>query len=203
MTGYNLSLESVRKIHKEIRNRRYQPPRLRRTEDVSALSDELAFYKSAEDLAPTRQWFYANPCDREGTVTDATSFVRVYRWGASLTNMRVGYQMITTVVDGERVPIPVDCISAACASSGASVTADSAPGGTVGTAYTYTFTTAGLSSSATATSLPPGLTLSGTTISGTPTTAGDYYVKITGPKTVGSTNCNVTRIVLITIAEAA
>jgi hypothetical protein len=175
-----------------------RPPRKRQP---TGGGEQLAFYKAAEDLAPTRSWFYANPCDRNGNITDDTDFTMVYKWGTSLTNMRAGYLMLTTVVDGDRVPIPIDCVPTSCANSGASVTADSAPAGEVGTSYTYTFTTAGLSSAATATGLPDGLTLSGTTISGTPTTAGSFYVKITGPKTVGSTNCNVTRIVLITIAE--
>lgn len=163
----------------------------------------ILFYKAAEDLYSGRDWFYVNACTRAGVVASGATFVKMYTWGSALANMRAGYQMMGAFINGELCPIPTECIPATCATSGASITLDPSSGdateGTVDVSYTFTgIITAGLTSAATAANLPPGLTLSGTTISGTPTTAGTYYVVLTGPKTGG---CDVKRIVKITIVE--
>jgi hypothetical protein len=63
--------------------------------------------------------------------------------------------------------------------------------GTVGTSYSSTFAPASGGSgsfSYSASGLPGGLSLSGTTISGTPTTAGTYKVTVTATDTVGGSN---------------
>ena len=163
----------------------------------------VLFYKAAEDLYTTRDWFYVNQCTRAGVVASGASFIKMYKLGSILNNMREGYMMMGVMIGSELCPIPIDCIPATCAAGGASITLTPSSGdatdGTVDTPYTFSgITTANLSGAATAANLPPGLTLSGTTISGTPTTAGTYYVVLTGPKTGG---CDVKRILKITINE--
>ncbi len=72
---------------------------------------QQSFYKAAEDIAPSRDWFYANPCSRSGTVTDSTEFTKVYHWESLLDHMRAGYVMLTASVDGEIVFNQGPCIS--------------------------------------------------------------------------------------------
>ena len=63
-------------------------------------------------------------------------------------------------------------------SGGLAITSTTLPGGTTGTAYSQTLTASGgtppYAFSKSAGALPPGITLSGATLSGTPTTAGSY-----------------------------
>lgn len=177
------------------------PPQV---ESWAEVDEDHKFYKAAEDLYPGRDWFFANQCTRAGTIIDATSFVKIYKWGNLLANMRAGYQMKASFEDGELSFDQGDCISSSCSSSTASITLTpstaEATEATVDESYTFSgITTAGLSSAMTAANLPPGLTLSGTTISGTPTTAGTYYVVLTGPTTGGT--CNVKRVLKIVVVE--
>ncbi|HEU5003864.1 MAG TPA: putative Ig domain-containing protein [Actinomycetota bacterium] len=73
---------------------------------------------------------------------------------------------------------------------GPAFTADSPPGGTVGTPYTYTFTASGSPAptfSVATGSLPPGLGLNATTgvLSGTPTTGGQYSFAVSASNSAG------------------
>jgi len=70
---------------------------------------------------------------------------------------------------------------------------------TEGDAYTFTLTLDGTIDDLVATNLPDGLTLDPDTgeISGTPTTAGEKWVRITG--TAGG--CTITRLALLTVLE--
>jgi Putative Ig domain len=95
------------------------------------------------------------------------------------------------------------CISG-CTTS-ASITPGTPPAGTVGVAYSHTVTKSGLNGSGiAATGLPAGLSINSGTgaITGTPTTAGTYWVAFTGTST-DTPACNLTRVAKIVIAEAA
>jgi len=79
-------------------------------------------------------------------------------------------------------------------------TAESAPGGNVNTAYSYTFVATAAASYALASgTLPPGLTLTGGVLSGTPTTAAAYTFVIAATNTGGTVN-STTQNVTIAIA---
>lgn len=72
---------------------------------------------------------------------------------------------------------------------------------TVGTPLSFALTSSGLSSAMSATGLPPGITLSGSTISGTPTTAGNYYAVVTATAPlIPSGSTTITRIVAIYVS---
>ena len=84
-------------------------------------------------------------------------------------------------------------------------TADTPPGGTVGTAYTYTFSAAGSPAptfAVTSGTLPAGLTLNSTTgvLSGTPTTAAAYPFVVTASN--GVTPNAVSPTINVTIAAS-
>ena len=108
-------------------------------------------------------------------------------WGAGNTSM---IQSLSTVGSPTSTPSPVTY-------------APTLPDGTVGTAYS-----AGVDSASggtgsftySATGLPAGLTLNGTAVSGTPTTAGTYPVTLTATDSSGS---SASATVQITIAPAA
>lgn len=78
------------------------------------------------------------------------------------------------------------------------VTSPTSASGTVGAAFSYTITATNSPSSYGATGLPPGLTLSGATIGGTPTTAGTYNCTISASNSAGTGSGTLT----ITIAAA-
>ncbi|MEN9807791.1 MAG: hypothetical protein RL756_2311 [Pseudomonadota bacterium] len=82
-----------------------------------------------------------------------------------------------------------------------SVTTASLASGTVGTAYSQTLAATGASPITWATmgALPPGLTRSGATISGTPTSAGTWQITATATNDYGASS----RVLTISIAEAA
>lgn len=99
-------------------------------------------------------------------------------WGAGNTSM---IQSLTTV--GSTVTPPPPPPPAPIAFSA------SLPNGTVGVAYSASFPAATGGTGAftyTATGLPAGLSLAGTTVSGTPTTAGSYPVTITATDEAGA-----------------
>jgi hypothetical protein len=78
--------------------------------------------------------------------------------------------------------------------------------GTVGTAFSYSVTSSSITAgSFTASGLPPGLSCSASgVISGTPTTAGTYFMIISGtaPHTNGTSTCTIKRAIALTINPA-
>lgn len=77
--------------------------------------------------------------------------------------------------------------------------APSLPGGTVGVAYSTTFVgaTGGTAPfTYSATGLPPGLSLSGTTVAGTPTTAGTFDVTLTATDATGTSSPATVQVVI-------
>src|SRR6185369_11099276 len=75
-----------------------------------------------------------------------------------------------------------------------SITSPLSATGKVGTGFNYAITARGNPSnfSYTVTGLPPGLSVSGATISGTPTASGAYQVSITVTNSLGSDQKNLT-----------
>lgn len=99
-------------------------------------------------------------------------------WGAGNTSMIQSLTSLAT--DGTTPPPPPPA---------AISFAPGLPGGTVGAWYSTTFADAAGGTGAftySATGLPPGLALSGTTVSGTPTVAGTYPVTLTATDSSGA-----------------
>jgi uncharacterized protein YkwD len=72
-------------------------------------------------------------------------------------------------------------------------TSTTTAGGTVGAAFGFTLSATGtIPITYSSQNLPPGLVIQGTTIVGTPTTAGDYLVTITATNSGGSANTTMT-----------
>jgi hypothetical protein len=163
---------------------------------------EGRYFKLAEDHFPTRDWIWANECNRAGTlISDDPE--QVYFMGSLLAGARVNYQVLAVTVDGTWETVQgIGCIDTACGlTNGESIDPNEPPEATVGTAYSHSVLTSGLTGAIVATALPPGITFSGTSFSGTPTTAATYFVKLVGPKTLGVRNCQVTRLVKIVVVE--
>jgi len=84
-----------------------------------------------------------------------------------------------------------------------SITSATSDTGTVGTPYSYVITATGtLPQTDTATPLPPGLTLTGTTISGTPTTAGTTLIALSAANQVASASQNLSLVIAPAMAPS-
>lgn len=128
-----------------------------------------------------------------------------YKWDC-LDGAKAGYEGDCTPFEDHYYfdfgPCIVEC------QSGGLITGGTPATGTVGTAYSHTVTSSGLTGSVSMSGLPPGLSASAGVISGTPTTAGQYMVIVTGtatktgptPVTPGDT-CTIKTYILITIEE--
>jgi hypothetical protein len=162
------------------------------------------YFKLAEDHLPGRAWIWARSCNRGGAIGSPPPLPeQVYFMGSLLAGAREGYQVLAVLVEGSwEMAQGNGCIVTTCGvNNGSSINPGNPPQATVGTAYSHSVTTSGLSGAIVATELPPGISFSGTAFSGTPTTAGDYFAKLVGPRTVSGNSCAVTRLVRITVVE--
>jgi len=123
-----------------------------------------------------------NPdCSVSGTPAASGNFT----FAATVTDSSLGTGPFTQVTGSLSLSIAVPTI-------GLSPAAGPLPGGTVGTGYSQSFTasggTSGYSYARSSGTLPPGLTVAGNTLSGTPTTVGTFNFDITATdsSTVGS-----------------
>lgn len=160
-------------------------------------SSTEGFYLTAEDDATGwRDYVWAQKCDRLGYITDS-AYVKLWNWGNTtkiLTNVKANYVAKSSVVNGQLTFSQGVCIDGSC-NVASSISANILPTGTVGTSYSASFATSSLDGPVTVTgALPPGITRSGTNFSGTPTTAGKYYIVVTGVRTVGTSPCTITRV---------
>lgn len=169
------------------------------------------FFELLEDMPSGHgAWAYAELNDWNGNLLKV---VKLYNWrkfGSAtgiLDGALPGYPGFAKRHRGRWIPLQGAECKVTCSSDG-SITG-AAGDGTVGTPYTFTPAVANLNAaSASASGLPPGLSIDTTTaeITGTPTTAGDYAVTVTAtsPKTgAGATgDCTITRYFPVTIAEA-
>lgn len=113
---------------------------------------------------------------------------------------KAGYKGQWKSIDGQRVFDFGPCIDGCQTSS--SISPGSPPDGEVGTAYTHTVSVSGLNEDGVSSpNLPPGLTINSSTgeITGTPTTAGTYFVVFTADSN-DDPACPLTRMTKITIA---
>ena len=169
-----------------------------------------AYFKLMEDVSGSGVVeALGKRCDRDGT-NERGNPVTVASWKGLLDGAQAGYWAQFCMVDGNWDFQQGDCITKC--ESGGSITPGTPVGGEVGTAYPgHTVTSAGLDAGTLAASgLPAGLTMDTSgSVSGTPTEAGTFYVSLsgtadkTGPGTVtGGAKCTVTKVMIITIAEA-
>lgn len=89
-----------------------------------------------------------------------------------------------------------ECLTSCTPSGAASITQPTFPDATVGASYSFSITASGVTGLS-ATNLPDGLTFSGGSISGTPTTAGHKWITITGT----SGDCTITKLAKLTVLE--
>lgn len=149
------------------------------------------------------------PCYAKWTTrlgTDAIEVLQIYAFDNILAGAQPPYRCICTLIDGEWCVIHGGCITT-CASSGV-LSVGTAPDGTEGVAYAgHSVSGSNLNANSfTATGLPAGLSMSTAgAISGTPTTAGTYYVVVqaTSPKTGGGGDCTLSKVLPIVIKEAS
>lgn len=164
----------------------------------------LDFYEIQEDDTTARQWLWAVPTLRTGAYPSGSieGWTKLYKWQNLLSNVKAGYKCKGDLVRGEWCFDQGPCISANC-TTGEAISGDQpATNAVVGTSYSFTFTTSGLTAGSLASSgLPPGLTRSGTTISGTPTTAGEYWAIVTGSAVISSSTCSVKRVYKFTVVN--
>lgn len=157
------------------------------------------FYEIMEDDTTARQWLWARRMTRTGTPIE--EWKQLYKWEDLLSNVKAGYKCKADLVDNEWCFDQGPCVPSSC-NTGDRISANLPPDGVVGASYTFSFTTTGLTSGTLASSgLPPGLTRSGTTISGTPTTAGEWWALVEGSTTLGSTTCPLKRRFKFKITE--
>lgn len=169
--------------------------------------DKGKFFKLLEDVTgsgTTTVW-------AENSDEDETSLgghVQVVSWGSGsiINGAKDGYHGLYIRVKGKWMFVQGGCV-VPCPTDG-SITGGTGTAGTVGESYPgHTIASSGLDGGLTVTGLPPGLSVDGSgNITGTPTEAGSFFVKVTGsaPKTgdgaVG--NCTITRLIPITIVPA-
>ena len=128
------------------------------------------------------------------TDNDSRGVFDVYGYSGIMSGAKAGYKGVVARIDGEWVPPVNPCIKP-CLTSG-SITGGSETA-TVGDPYSYTVSSSGLDSGPTATNLPAGLTYASPTISGTPTTAGTYYITLSG----SANGCAITKILTLKVEE--
>jgi hypothetical protein len=85
----------------------------------------------------------------------------------------------------------VTITTAQCPVAPPAITGNATASGTVGTPFSYTFSTTGTVTSIVAGNLPPGISRTGNTLSGTPTVAGTYNATITVSNECGSDELDV------------
>lgn len=174
----------------------------------------VKYFRLQEDAATTRLIIYAKELDDDGSlIGDHVGVYDRFNW---LAVARVN-QDVMAIWDGSKsrwAYVPGSCVtfnsannqSAAITSTytpGGGVPQD-APDGTVGVSYSHTISSTQINTPTVA-DLPGGISSSwnsGTgviTLSGTPTTAGEYFVKITATATGSGTPGTRTRLVRILV----
>lgn len=170
----------------------------------------ISYFVLAEDAAGMPVYAWDGLLDESsGTITadpDATEPFELFYWQNVLRSpkqAKAGYAGIYSRDNaGRDVFVGGTCIDGCQTDS--TITPGTPPDGTVGTAYSHTVGVTGLSEDGiSASGLPPGLAIDSETgaITGTPTTAGTYWVTLTG-NSDDTPPCPLTRIVRIVIAES-
>lgn len=170
--------------------------------------DSLRWFILAEDLSSTTDpEVYVWPGTMATGVTptadtsgDPIALVNVgYCLSPSGKLARAGYYGTMANIGGRWIPISTyECLSS-CTSSGGSITQPTFTDATVGVSYSFSIATSGTVTGLTISNLPAGLSASGNNITGTPTTAGHKWVRITGT----SGDCTITKLAKLTVLEAA
>lgn len=157
-----------------------------------------AFFRLMEDVTSSDGAFWARRTNRLNTELGA--WTQVYNWDDILGGAVAGYHALYNRVSGEWVIAAGACIPAPCEHEGAIIVGEP-PEGTVEVGYPGHTLSVTSVTDLTANGLPDGMTMdTAGEITGTPTEAGTFYVTITGLS--GVDNCELTRIMVLTIAEA-
>lgn len=175
----------------------------------------IKYLRLQEDAPTTRDEIYCKEVFDDGSL--GTVFLDLYDRFGWLSVARVN-QDVMAIYDSSAARwayIPGSCVTFNSANNQAAAinstytpsggSPQDSPDGTVGTSYSHTISTAQINTPTVA-DLPAGITSSwnsGTgviTLSGTPTTAGTYHVKITATATGGGTPGTRTRLVRIVVA---
>lgn len=156
----------------------------------------IRYYRLIEDVTANGP-FWARRTNRNNETTGELQ--QVYNWAGLITGASAGYYGQFSLIEGTwdftQGPCIIPCVTDGFILVGEPPTAIS------GEPYSHSITTGGLNSPVTVIGLPPGLSYSDGTISGTPTTPGTYYVTIqaTATTTDGYSNCTLTRILVIVV----
>lgn len=175
----------------------------------------VKFFRLQEDAATTRKDIYAFELEDDGTLlTEYTPIYDRFNWLA-VARASQDVMAVWDSIKGRWCYVPGSCITFNSSNNQAAAITSTytpsggdpqdAPDGVVGTAYSHVVTTAFIVSSPapTVTGLPPGVSSSWSspnlTLSGTPTTAGTYYVKIVASASGSGIAGTRTRIVKIVV----
>lgn len=174
----------------------------------------VKFFRLQEDAATTRREIYAFELNDDGTLE--SEYVPIYDRFNWLLLAKVEQQVMALwdPIKSRWTFLPGHCpvsnsshnnnaaINSVYVSGGVS---QDSPNGTVGTAYSHTITTTNILANPVVTQLPPGISATWVggnatiTLTGTPTQAGTYYVKIVGTATGNAVNDFRTRLVKVVI----
>lgn len=164
---------------------------------------DILYFILAEDANVTgRAFVYAHPAtlnETTGEITaSSTTLIKLWNWQLILSSPKYAKAGYAGIRSSNNIFVNGPCVSG-CQANG-SINVASIPDGEVGTAYSHVVTGTHLhASTIEVASLPPGLTFNTLTdtISGTPTTAGTYLVKVTA---TSNNNCPITNITEVVIA---
>lgn len=179
------------------------------------------WFRLLEDVTGVGDW-WAQEVNSANVLVSPANLIEIANWGTSgvITGTLAGWYGLFTLIDGKWHFVQSDqCLPDQCFSNGSiSVPTVTATEG-VAIGFPFSLTASGLEpDSLVVGALPAGLiystsspTENGGSISGTPApgTAGTHIVQVsgesakTGPGTSPTGNCTITKVMVITIAEAA
>lgn len=163
------------------------------------------YFRLLEDVPSGNVLVWAIRANAANTEISGTP-KQVLSWGVNgiIAGAKAGYHAKYDRTDGAWSFVQGDCI-VPCEPEG-SISVGTPPAGTVGAAYSHTVTATSTNGDLAITGLPAGLTATGGSISGTPTTPGTYWAIATATSANVDPlldDCTITKVVLIVINPAS